>query len=83
MPSFNFQDDVSCVGLSGDSLRFFPQRSGFSLIEGLPLGFFRRDVDSSLPNLGFIFVPRSDPTSCQELLQAVCSSCAVVVLWLC
>ena len=39
----------------------FPQKSGFPLIEGLPPGFFLvRDVDSSIPNTGFISVPRSD-----------------------
>ena len=48
----------------------FPQKSGFPLIESLPSGFFLvRDVESFLPNTGFISVPRSD-----SVVMILCNS---------
>ena len=56
----------------------FPQKSGFPLIEGLPPGFFLvRDVDSSIPNTGFISVPRSDSVAYPEMAHTY----AVILLF--
>ena len=55
----------------------FPQRGGFPLIEGLPLGvFLRRDVDSSPPNTGYISVPHSNVVIRTSVCQVAC-----IVLW--